>query len=61
MRCWFRKWLGAVKQHAIAWANVNVALCHHKASLGQNEFTKVDNNDFYLFMEQKACIYGIDY
>ena len=30
---WFRKWLGAARQHAITWANVGRVLCRHVASL----------------------------
>ena len=36
---WFRSWLGAVRQQAIIWANVNQVLWHHTASLGHNELT----------------------
>ena len=39
---WFRQWLGADKQQAIIWANVNTALCHHMASLGHNELKMMD-------------------
>ena len=35
----FRWWLGAVRQQAITWANVDEDLCHHKASLGHYELT----------------------
>ena len=34
---WFREWLGAVRQQAITWANVDLDLCRHMASLGHNE------------------------
>ena len=34
---WFRWWLGAIRQQAIAWTNVDLDPCHHIASLGQNE------------------------
>ena len=30
---WFRYWLGAVRHHAITWANIDPDLCHHMASL----------------------------
>ena len=33
---WFRQWLGAVRQQAITWANVDPDLCRHMASLGHN-------------------------
>ena len=38
---WFRKWLGAVRQQAIAWAIVDRDLCHHMASLGHNVLKKI--------------------
>ena len=34
---WFRKWLGAIRQQAITWANVDPDLCRHVVSLGHNE------------------------
>ena len=34
---WFRYWLGAVRQQANTWLNVDTDLCHHMASLGHNE------------------------
>ena len=34
---WFRSWLGAVRQQAISWANVDPDLCRHMLSLGPNE------------------------
>ena len=46
---WVRQWLGAVRQQATAWANVDSDLCHHMASLGHNELTHLyqhqDNYD----------------
>ena len=33
---WFKYWLGAVRQQAITWANVDSDLCRHMASLGHN-------------------------
>ena len=38
---WFRWWLGAIRQQAMTWANVDHVLCHHKASLGHNEFLEL--------------------
>ena len=35
---WFRKWLGAERQHAITWANVDPDPCCHMSSQGHNEF-----------------------
>ena len=34
---WIRWWLGAVRQQAITWANVDPDLCRHVVSLGHNE------------------------
>ena len=36
---WFRKWLVAVRQQAITWANGDPDLCRHMASLGPNELS----------------------
>ena len=36
---WFRYWLGAIRQQAITWANVDQDLCRHMASLGHIELT----------------------
>ena len=37
---WFRWWLGAVRQQAITWANVDLVPCRHMASPGHNMFIK---------------------
>ena len=34
---WFRQWLGAVRQQAITWANVDLVPCRHMASVGPSE------------------------
>ena len=34
---WFRQWLGAVRQQAITWANVDPGFCPYMATLGHNE------------------------
>ena len=34
---WFRRWLGAISQQAITWANVYLDLCCHMVSLGHNQ------------------------
>ena len=34
---WFRQWLGAIRQQAITWANDDLDLCRHMASLDSNE------------------------
>ena len=37
----FREWLGAIRQQAITWANVDPDLCRHMASLGPSELSSV--------------------
>ena len=37
---WFRQWLGAIRQQAISWANLDSDLYRHMASIGYNELTK---------------------
>ena len=44
---WFRKWLGAVRQQAITWADVDPDLCRHMASLGPNVLN--------LFAPRESC------
>ena len=34
---WFKQWLGAVRQQAITWANVDWDISRHMATLGRNE------------------------
>ena len=34
---WFRWWLGAIRQQAITWTNVDTDPCRHMVSLGHNE------------------------
>ena len=49
--------LGAIRQQAITWANVDPDFCHHMVSLGQDELTdylgkqqgKHDKNTFPIF------------
>ena len=38
---WCRWWLGAVRQQAITWANVDPVLCRHMASIGHNELMSI--------------------
>ena len=38
---WFRYWLGAARQKAITWANVDLDLCHQMVSLGHCELTRL--------------------
>ena len=40
---WFRLWLGAVRQQAITWANVDPDLCRHMVLLGQDELRNHQN------------------
>ena len=41
---WFRSWLGAVRQQAITWTNVNTDLYRHMASLGHNVKKRCGSN-----------------
>ena len=43
---WFRLWLGAVRQQAITWANVDPVLWRHMASLGPDELSSDDTVQF---------------
>ena len=40
---WFRKWLGAIRQQAITWANVDLVLCRHM--VGHNELKCIFVNE----------------
>ena len=47
---WFRYWLGAVRQQAITWTNVDPDLSRHMASLGHNELKAIELNfDYYHY------------
>ena len=49
---WFRQWLGAIRQQAITWANVDPDICRHMASLGHNELTHcVFNSMWYMTVQ----------
>ena len=37
---WLMEWLGAVRQQAIPWANIDLDVCRHMASLGRSAFKK---------------------
>ena len=51
---WFRQWLGAVRQQAINWANVDPDLSGHMVSLGHNELITStfswDTMDIFAFI-----------
>ena len=38
----FRQWLGAVRQQAITWTNIDLDLCHHMASQDHNELIRFE-------------------
>ena len=38
------KWLGAIMQHTIIWANVDLDQCPHMASLGHKELNGEERN-----------------
>ena len=45
---WFRLWLGAVRQQAITWANVDLDLCRHMTSQGHNELIHKNTSSLTL-------------
>ena len=47
---WFMYWLGAARQQAIAWDDVDPDLCHHMASLGHPSW---ENTPFRGFWTRK--------
>ena len=47
---WFRWWLGAVRQQAITWANVDLDLYYHMVLLGHNEFNFETSTLWSLFL-----------
>ena len=53
---WFRQWLGAVWQKAIAWANVDPDLCPYMASLGHNELTHSLLYRDYIYQQQPSSL-----
>ena len=61
---WFRWWLGAVRQRAIKWANVDLVLCHNIASLRPNELTVLRSCHCYYkpkqAIEQKSSCHWFD-
>ena len=52
---WFRWWLGAVRQQAITWANVDPDLCCHMASLGHSELSSA----FVLRKRGASCTHSV--
>ena len=52
---WFRKWLGAVRQQAITWANVDPDLYRHMAWLGHHELDKGLRR--LVYWRIWACVY----
>ena len=61
---WLRYCLGAVRQQAIAWANVELVLHHHKTSLSHNELIFTDTTRAYLdiacFLFQSQLFEGFE-
>ena len=54
---WFRQWLGAVRQQAITWANVDPDLCRQMASLGLNFW---DHNKKTILLAEIDVVYDMD-
>ena len=38
---WFKQWLGAIRQQAITWTNVDQDLCCYEASLSHNKLMEI--------------------
>ena len=51
---WFRKWLGAIRQQAITWSNVDLVPCRHMASSGHNELKSIPFTHNYWIMWNRA-------
>ena len=60
---WFRSWIGAVRQQAITWANVDPDLCHHMATLDHKKlswyvcfrYPSWDKKKKYLDIRRSHC------
>ena len=49
--------IGAVRQQAITWVNVDLVLCRHMASLGHNELNQAKDSwliELYLFNDNMS-------
>ena len=57
---WFRQWLGAVRQQAITWANVDPDLCRHMMSLGHNELRQKQCTTPGTWFNIKTVFSGIE-
>ena len=53
IRHWFGYWLGATRQQAITWTNVDLDLCHHMAPLSHNVLNGEDY--FEINTNQRSC------
>ena len=57
-------WLGAVRQQAITWANVDQDLCHHMVSLGHNMLSNLLQNNVkqhpkrFIFLQNSSVRKG---
>ena len=50
---WLRQWIGAVRQQAIAWSNIDQDLWFHVVSVGYNGTEWVNQ---YLFVTTLSCL-----
>ena len=53
---WFSLWLGAIRQQAITWANVDPDLCRQMASLGLSELPDVLSDIVLTVCRMYYCI-----
>ena len=51
-----RSWLGAIRQQAITWANIDPNLCRHVMSLGHNELMSNNEHLILTHFALKKCI-----
>ena len=58
---WGRWWLGAARQLAITWTNVDIDLCHHMVSLGPNKLIVTIYFNSILSICQRANHYELSF
>ena len=51
--------LGAVRQQAITWANIDLVLCRHTAPLDHNEIISVWGSGAYIFSCDQAALWMV--
>ena len=55
---WFKEWLGAVRQQAITWTNVDPERCPNMVSLSHNDLPVIINTiTYFLFLSSGRASY----